>query len=305
MRTKHAKFTGTMPILPTIVNPDRSLDIKSERKLIDYCIENRCASVGHLAGASEHYKVAPSDRQKIVETLVEHTAGRVPTFTGVGAITIEETIRNAVNAWKAGIDIIMIASPVFPSMNAKDLLYYYEKVCASIPLPIIMQDTGASSGCFTPEFIANAYDKISNIGYAKIEMGGFLQKAKGIIDLTDDDFQVIGGDGGFQMIHMLRLGVRAFMTGTEAQDLHNEVIYSYTEGNIDHAVDRYYTSLLPYLELYNMAGKYLCKYMLKRRGIVDHDELLYPYDQPMPDKLLLGELEWVLNRIETDTIKEH
>ena len=46
------------------------------------------------------------------------------------------------------------------------------------------------------------------------------------------------------------------------------------------------------------------KYVLKRRGIIDCDEPLFPCDEPPLDPLYVRELDWLLERIER-TVEEY
>ena len=69
-----------------------------------------------------------------------------------------------------------------------------------------------------------APDGAPNILYVKAEGTDFLAKTQKVMDLLGERMQVIGGFGGKHMIHMLRLGVTSFMTGTEMLDLHGRIV---------------------------------------------------------------------------------
>lgn len=95
---------------------------------------------------------------------------------------------------------------------------YHRKISDSISVPLIIQDMSSSAGILTPGLIGRLYEEVENIHCIKAEGGNFQQEMVATMELTDGRIPVIGGAGGRHLIHMLRLGVTAFMSGTEALD---------------------------------------------------------------------------------------
>ena len=302
MTPRYPEFRGMMPIMPTTVTPNGDIDLKAQQRIVDYLLACGAAAIGHMGGASEYYKVAEEDRGPILQTVVERVAKRVPVFVGVTAMSVKQTLKNAREAYELGADLLMVCSPINGTMKRGDLLKFYEAVAAETPLPIIVQDTGASSGAYSAEFMAELAEKIPTVGYAKAEGSGFLRKTVDLQRLTDGEIQIIGGAGGSHMLALLRQNVKAFMTGTEALDLHGAVVSAYLAGDVDKATDLYYTKVLPYLVIYNTNSRHLLKYMLVKRGVLENDDTLFPYDTAPTDPLMLAELDLVLDRIQNDTI---
>ena len=111
--------------------------------------------------------------------------------------------------------------------------------------------------------------------------------------------QVIGGAGGKHMISLLRLGVTAFMTGTEAVEFHAAAVAAYLSGDEEKAAFIYYNKILPYFMFYDQGDwKWNLKMMLHKRGIIDTPNKLQP-DATPPDysKVLMGEYMWTLEQI--------
>ncbi len=298
-------FRGQMPILPTTIHPDGSLDTHSLRRVVDYCMENKACAIGHLGGASEYHKVGVRQREEIISAVVERVGGRVPVFIGTTDLSITDSLENARLAQRMGADLLMVCSPVHGSMPKAELADYYRRVADACTLPIIVQDTGACAGCYDAEFILKLREEIPSCLYAKAEGEGFMEKTQALIAGAGDRMQIIGGAAGFHMIQLLRLGVTAFMTGTEAAEIHNDVIFRYLDGAIDQAIDAYYTRLLPYLELFNLNWRFFLKYMLHKRGVIANTELLFPLDGPPPSPLLIAEMDFIWDRIQRGAIKHN
>ncbi|MEZ6069654.1 MAG: hypothetical protein R3C10_05125 [Pirellulales bacterium] len=91
---------------------------------------------------------------------------------------------------------------------------------------------------------------------------------------------MIGGAGGRHLLHLLRLGVTAFMTGTEALDLHAHAVGSYLGGDEAEAARVYFEQIVPYLEFYLDYPEELLKAMLHSRGVIDCSNVLSPPASP-------------------------
>ena len=298
MKNDYPLFSGQMPILPTTVGDDGTIDIKSQKKLADYCLDNRAAAIGHLGAASEYHKLSQKERETVISTLVERVDGRVPVFVGTTCLSLRQSIENAKTAQKLGADLLMVCSPIYGAVDQEQLFRYYSEVSQEVALPIIVQDTGASSSQYTAEFIARLAREIPTVGYAKAEGQGFLAKTCELLETVGGRIQIIGGAGGFHMIQLLRQGITAFMTGTEACEIHGAVIRAYLSGDIDGAVGLYYSKLLPYLEIFNMNPNAMLKYMLQKRGLAASRALLFPDDTAPLQEIVMREFDWIWERIQ-------
>lgn len=299
-KPEYQVFRGIMPILPTPVDERGDIDTEDIASLAEYCLSSGAAAIGHLAGASEYQYIADEDRPVIIKATVDAVAGRVPVFIGAAACSLKDTVRNALTAQELGADMIMLCSPPAGGCTQDELFGYYEKVCGAVRLPVIVQDTGNSWQCFTPNFLVRLYNEIENIGYVKAEGGAWLVKLNELMSIVPDGMQVIGGAAGKNMMQMLRLGVTAYMTGTEATDIHAAVVSAYTAGDEERALSLYCTTLLPYLEVYTSHSFHASlKHMLKRRGVVKNDLLIFPgLESGQTSQYVLGELDWILDKIE-------
>lgn len=292
------KFEGMMPILPTAITEDGDIDQISERRLVSYCLQNSARAIGHLAGASEINKLSESDRNTLIEVLIDEVNGRVPVFIGVTAPSKRVAVRYALQAQKLGADLLMAALPYANIPTEKEAYDYYKAISEAVSLPIIIQDVCVGRTILSAEFMWELYSDFSNICYIKAEDLDFLSKTAKLMEFSKDGSEIIGGFGGRYMIHMLRMGVKAFMTGTEALDIHNKVVSLYLNGEIKKSIESYYNCLLPYLGIFEQYYEELPKKMLKWRGIISSDKLISPCSsRPLITESELEEFRWVLNKI--------
>ncbi len=221
----------------------------------------------------------------------------MPIFVGTTDIARKTALRQAEEAKDQGASLIMVCSPVMGTLSRAELMRYYEDVGRATDLPIIVQDTGASSSHYTADFILEVSDRVPNVGYVKSEGSNCLPKTKALAEKLNGAVQIIGGSGGYAMPTLLRLGVTAFMTGTECTDVHNDVIQAYFAGDADKADELYYKTILSYLYFFTLNNRYFLKYMLKRRGIVDEVHMVFPDDVGVPDPFIIAEMDRTLDNI--------
>jgi len=291
-------FRGMMPIMPTAITSSGTIDEASQRRVVQYCLKCGAVAIGHFGIASEYHKIAKADRPRLTRIILDEVAGRVPVFIGVTSSSAETSIEFARQAEEAGANLIMASLPDGNLPDANGAFSFYETLARSTSLPIIIQDTPATSSLLTPELILKMSREIGGIRHVKAEGKTFIQKTATLLAAADGRISVIGGAGGKHLIHLLRLGVTSFMTGTEALDLHSAAISTYLRGETDRAAQIYFEQILPYLTFYLDYSEELLKWMLSERGVIDCPQVLMPPAAAPMEPLEREELQWVLDRIE-------
>jgi 4-hydroxy-tetrahydrodipicolinate synthase len=293
-----SQFKGMTPILVTTIRPSGEIDEESQRNLIRYCLDCGAVAIGHLAFASEFFKLTIPQRAKLISIAVDEVAGRVPVFIGISGPSTAIAIENAKQAQDLGADMVMASIPYVTVPGADDVRRYYEDICKAVPLPVIVQDTVASSSMLTAEVMLKLSAENANLRHAKPEGKGFLAKIAKLKELGGDRMDVMGGFGGLHFIHMLRLGVTSFMTGTEAVDIHGAALQAYLDGDGEKAAQLYYNTLMPYLPHLVDYSEEVPKRMLHYRGIIAHPNVLEPaLPPPRMSEWEWRELVWALERI--------
>ncbi len=294
-------FRGMMPILPTAINEQGDVDEASTRRLVQYCLKFGAVAIGHLGGASEFQKVADADRQRLIEITVDEVAKRVPVFIGATATNTRSAVRHATLAQELGADMLMVGIPYVAKPTQTEVWDYYKAISEAVTIPIIVQDIPESDALLTVDFVWRMYEELDNIHYVKAEGQDFIAKSLALLERAQGKMGVIGGAGGTHLIHLLRIGVTSFMTGTEALDIHTAVVQAYLCGDEETAAQVYYNRLLPYLMFYTEHNRELLKWILYHRGIIDCPKVISPVGRPLMSPAKWQEFEWVLDRVGLNT----
>jgi dihydrodipicolinate synthase/N-acetylneuraminate lyase len=290
------QFIGMMPILPTTIHADGRLDPVSQRRVVSYCLDNGAVAIGHFGIASEFHKISDTDRQVLTELIVEEVAGRVPVFIGVTAAGVKASLEYAQQAERQGANLIMASLPYINLPDSRGAKDFFRALSEHTSLPIILQDTPASSAVLSRELLAEIASSNRQVKHVKGEGRDFLDKTASLLAMGGD-ISVIGGAGGKHLIHMLRIGVAAFMTGTEALELHGGAVRAFLDGDQERAAEIYFQRILPYLTFYLDYPEELLKWILHRRGVISDPTVLAPPAAPPMGDIERQEFEWVLDRI--------
>ncbi len=296
---RYGAFGGMMPIMATPVDDNGNVDLVSQRRHVEYCIQCGAVAVGHFAYASEFMKISDADRTRLLEVVIDQVGGRVPFFAGVTGKTSADTVRYAREAEAKGADIIMVSLPYGEQPEQAPTLTLFRDLAAAVSTPIIIQDTSRTADVLTPELVVQVAQETGQIHSIKAESADFLTKTSQLMAEFEGTMQVIGGAGGKHMIHLLHLGATAFMTGTEALEFHVAAVDAYLRGHEKKAASIYYNHILPYFMFYS-SGNWLrnLKMMLYMRGIIDTPNMCPPDDAPPAyGKIVMDEYLWTLDYI--------
>ncbi len=300
MTEKRNIYCGMMPILPTAINPQGEIDEQSQRRLVQYCLQCGAVAIGHFGIASEFHKISDSQRRQLTRLIIDEAGGRVPVFIGVTAQGFEIALNYAKEAEQLGADMIMAALPALNPPSAAEAFQFFSALADTVSLPIIIQDTPESANILSPELVFSMFKEIETVKFIKAEGSNFIPKIAEIMRLSAREFEVIGGAGGRYLIHLLRLGVTSFMTGTEALDLHNATVQAYLCGAKEKAAELYFQKILPYFMFYENYSEQLLKAMLHKRGIIEHANVISPAAKAPMSQIEWQEFNWILQRIGFD-----
>jgi 2-keto-3-deoxy-L-arabinonate dehydratase len=290
-------YPGMLPIMPTVVDQHSDIDAAGQRRVIQYCLQCGAVAIGHFGFASEFHKLTETERVYLIELIVREVDGRVPVFIGVTSPSNRIAMERARAAASMGVDMLLAAIPYVTVPDKKEVISYFEALSSATALPIIVQDTPLSATMLDAQTLLRMATGIEHLDYIKMEGDDALQKSAELLRISEGTARIIGGYGGKHMIHLLRLGVTSFMTGTEALDLHASVVSAYLGGRQEEATKIYYERIMPYLSLYMDHPDELLKYMLHVRGVIDCEDTIAPLGGPRISESEQSELDWVLDRI--------
>ena len=133
---------GIIPVVPTPLNNDETLDPAALKRIIDYVLEAGVHGVWILGSGGELPNLEEDRRRKVVEVAVEAVNGRVPVIVGVGHPGTRLTIQAAQEAKSLGADMVNVVPPYYYPYSQEQVLRHYQLILDSVDLPLVIYRRG-------------------------------------------------------------------------------------------------------------------------------------------------------------------
>lgn len=263
-----APWHGIFPSLPTPFSPHGGVDLNAQREIVRFAIEHGAHGLICFGLAGEVLQLAPDERKRLCDVIVEEAAGRVPVLLGVGAESEHVARDLAASAERAGVDGIVIPPPALTRLDSDTLATYLSRVAECVSLPVMIQDAPDLLGVEVgPDVVRRVAAATGNVRYVKLEAAG--DRIAGWVEELEGVAVLFGGNGGLHILDCLRAGARGIAPGLELVDLLVAIHDAELRGETDVA-ERAYARFLPMM-VFEMQDIHhynaCCKYVLSRRGV--------------------------------------
>ena len=142
MATK-AVYRGVFPVAPTVFDGSGDLDLEGQKRCTDFMIDAGSQGMCILANWSEQFVLTDDERERVMDCVLAHVAGRVPvivTTTHFGSQVCAERSRRAE---AAGAAMVMVMPPYHgATIRASEQAIYdfFRRVSDAVSIPIMIQD---------------------------------------------------------------------------------------------------------------------------------------------------------------------
>ncbi|MEF8867056.1 MAG: dihydrodipicolinate synthase family protein [Haloarculaceae archaeon] len=139
-------LAGVVPPTVTAFGPDESLDPEGTAAHARFVVEGGAHAVFPLGTNGEFPLLAPGERDRVVEAVVEEVGGEVPVIAGVGAPSTRETVARAEAAAEAGADGLVVVTPYYYPLDGTAAVAHYRSVAAATELPLYVYHIPSKTG---------------------------------------------------------------------------------------------------------------------------------------------------------------
>jgi 4-hydroxy-tetrahydrodipicolinate synthase len=154
------KLIGILPAIVTPVNSEGKVNRKATRRLVNYLINAGVGGLVPLGGTGEYTALSSQDRVKLVETVVEETARRVPVIAGILTPGFKEAVMTGKDFRSAGADAVMLVTPYYIRPSQEGIRQYYGEFVSKVDLPVVLYNIPYRTGvCLEPATINQIVDE--------------------------------------------------------------------------------------------------------------------------------------------------
>lgn len=262
-------FEGVYSIIPTAFTESGDFDPPSQRKVVDLFISSGINGLTALGVTGEVARLEEHERATVLQSVVDHVAGRVPVVAGTSADGTRTCISYSRQAKQLGAAAVMVSPPRMPKLNSAAVVNHYKALADAVDLPIVVQDYPPITGfAMEPALLARIAKEIPSARTIKLEDPPTPFKTARILEASaGTPVQIFGGLGGVFLLEELISGATGAMTGFAFPEILVRIMKHWRAGEPDAAADVFYRAVpLMRFEFQEGIGMAIRKDVLRRRG---------------------------------------
>jgi 4-hydroxy-tetrahydrodipicolinate synthase len=186
-------FTGCGTALVTPFTADGGLDEPAIRRLARRQVDSGIHFLVPCGTTGESPTLSADERRRVVELVVEESAGRAPVLAGAGGYDTREVIESVAMMAEAGAQGILSVTPYYNKPTQEGLFQHYRAIAESTSLPIVVYNVPGRTGCNVEPATLARLAAIRNIVGVKEASGNILQICE-VCRIVPEHFLVLSGD---------------------------------------------------------------------------------------------------------------
>ena len=295
-------YNGVFPIAPTPFDDQGSIDLESQKRVLDCMIDQGVDGLCILANYSEQFLLSDEERAQLLSLCMEHVAGRVPVIVTCSHFSTKIAADRARSAAEHGADMIMMMPPYHGALlkaGPKGIIEHFETVATASNTKIMVQDAPLSGVDLPIELLVNLATNLPGVSYFKIETPQTADKLRALIEAGGD--AIIGpfdGEESITLMADLNAGAKGTMPSALVPDLIKPVLTKYSDNNLKEA-EAAYAKILPIINFENrQCGLRASKAIMKEGGVIASEYVRHPLPPLAPEtRAQLLELARPLNPV--------
>ena len=271
---------GIYVAMLTPFNQEGGLNEAEVRRMVDFNIERGVDGLFPVSSVGEFIHLSFEEKVRLMEVVVDQTAGRVPVTPGVGSSEPAHSIRLAKAAKDLGCRAAVVAPPYYYSLDQEMVEKYFETIADGVDLPLILYNIPL----FTQPISYDVVKRLArrpNIVAMKDSSGSmvdfmhFMDK----IRVSGDKLDMLTGREE-TLLACLLMGGRGCMTATSGilPEIMVGIHKAWQEGNLEEARKLQVSILNPVRAMFALPFPVGFKLALETRGFE-----MGPPKQPLSD----------------------
>jgi 4-hydroxy-tetrahydrodipicolinate synthase len=269
------RLEGVYHVLCTPFDTAGELDIDGLKRLTENVIASGVDGLTVLGVMGEAHKLTDAECARVLETVQDVNAGRIPVVVGASQKGTIPAIAASRLALSLGAVAVMVAPPIGAGEALTD---HMRRIANDAGVPIVLQDYPAGSGVdMTIPAIAQLIDDVPEIVCVKLESPPTGRRSAALLDRVGDRITILGGLGGLYLADELRHGTHGSMTGMPFPEGLIEICAEWRAGDTERAVELH-AQLLPLLvaDSQPAIGLSLRKQVWFERGVIACPDIRSP-----------------------------
>jgi 4-hydroxy-tetrahydrodipicolinate synthase len=120
------------------LTPDGEINEPELRRYVDWLIERGVHGLYPNGSTGEFTRFTAEERRRIVEIIVDQTAGRVPVLAGAAEANVRETLRACEHYAALGVRAVAIVAPYYYKLSPASVYAYFEEIGRHTPVDVTL-----------------------------------------------------------------------------------------------------------------------------------------------------------------------
>lgn len=194
IKTMKNKLKGTGVAIVTPFQKSGKIDFKSLANLIEHIIINKVEFIVALGTTSEAVTLTSSEKEEVMDSLIEYVDGRVPIVMGIGGNNTQAVLNTIKRTDFEDISAILSVAPYYNKPNQTGLYQHFSAIAKACPVDVILYNVpGRTSSNISADTVLKLANAHGNIAAVKEASGDFSQ-IMDIIHHRPEGFSVLSGD---------------------------------------------------------------------------------------------------------------
>jgi 4-hydroxy-tetrahydrodipicolinate synthase len=211
------RIKAVVVVQATPMNRDGSLDLSgleaNTQFLAEKCAGKRLVLVP-AGSTGEAYALSDAERLKVIEAVIEVTAGKLPVVAGTSSAGTERTIELSKAAESAGADGVQVILPYYHVPSEEGLVRHFLRLADTLKIGVMIYNNPVVSKLWMPPHLMARCAEHPHI-VADKENASEVTLYKAMRDAIDPSkMSVLCGLGDLQFAYTAALGCPGFVTWT-------------------------------------------------------------------------------------------
>jgi len=186
-------FKGSLVAIVTPMSEDGGLDLERFRSLLDFHIAQGTDGIVVVGTTGESPTVDFDEHHLLMQTAVDHVAGRIPVIAGTGANSTREAIDLSIYAKNAGVDACLSVAPYYNKPTQEGLYQHFKAIAEAVDIPHILYNVPGRTVADIHNDTALRLAQIPNIIGIK-DATGNIGRGSDLLLRAPADFSIYSGD---------------------------------------------------------------------------------------------------------------
>ncbi len=207
------------------------------KRLLDFQLDNGTDALVICGTTGEPATMTVEEKHAVMQTAIQHVAGRRPVILGTGGNNTAAVIRESKYAEDLGADALLIVTPYYNKCSQEGLLRHYFAIAEQTTLPIILYNVPGRTGVNLLPATAARLAEHPRLAAIKEASGNISQIAE-TIRLTRGRMDIYSGNDD-QTLPILALGGKGVISvsANVIPRIMHDICALYLSGKTDEARD--------------------------------------------------------------------